>query len=88
VPTLKETGVDMSVHAQYGISGPKDMDLNTVEILQNALKKGMEEPAIAETFLKLDEEPSYLSSKAYREFALKEIAEKKRWIEQLGFKKS
>ncbi len=88
VPTLKETGVDMSVHAQYGISGPRDMDLNTVEILQNALKQGMEEPAVAETFLKLDEEPSYLSSKAYREFALKEIAEKKQWIEQLGFKKS
>ena len=62
--------------------------MNTVEILQNALKRSVERAAVAETFLKLDEEPSYLSSKAYREFALKEIAEKKQWIEQLGFKKS
>ncbi len=88
VPTLKETGVDISVHAQYGISGPKDMDPNTVEILHNALKKGMEERTVTETFAKLDEEPSYLSSKAYREFVLKEIAEKKEWIEELGMKKS
>jgi len=88
VPTLKETGVDMSVHAQYGISGPKGMDPRTVEILHDAFKNGMEDPALAETFRKLDEEPSYLSSKAYRDFALNEIAEKKRWIEELGLKKS
>lgn len=86
VPTLKETGVDMSVRPPYGISGPGGMDPNIVGILHNALKKGMEEPSVAETFVRLDEEPFYLSSEAYREFVLKEIAEKKRWIQELGMK--
>jgi tripartite-type tricarboxylate transporter receptor subunit TctC len=86
VPTLKEAGVDMSVHAQYGISGPKNIDPSIVEILHNAFKKGMDEPAVAKTFQQLDEEPSYMSSEAYREFALKEIADKKHWIEQLETK--
>jgi hypothetical protein len=50
-------------------------------MLHDALVNGMEEPSAAETFAKLDEEPFYLSSNAYREFPLKQIADKKRVIE-------
>jgi tripartite-type tricarboxylate transporter receptor subunit TctC len=86
VPTLKEIGIDVTVNAPYGISGPRGMDPNVVKILHDALKKGMEEPSVAETFAKLDEEPFYLSSNTYREFALKQIADKRRVIEELGIK--
>jgi tripartite-type tricarboxylate transporter receptor subunit TctC len=86
VPTLKESGIDMVVEAPYGIAGPKGMDPKIVQILQDAFKKGMEEPSFTAVLAQLDEESYYLSSKDYHAFAMQEGVEQKRRVEELGLK--
>lgn len=86
IPTLKETGVDMVSISPFGLAGPKGMDPKIVQFLHDAFKKGMDAPSYAATMAKLDQEPFYLNSADYRAYAMREIAEQKRYIEELGLK--
>jgi tripartite-type tricarboxylate transporter receptor subunit TctC len=86
VPTLKETGIDMVIDAPYGIAGPRGMEPKIVKVLHDAFKKGIEDPSFKATIAQFDQEPFYLSSADYHDFALKQIAEEKRIAEELGLK--
>jgi tripartite-type tricarboxylate transporter receptor subunit TctC len=86
VPTLKETGIDMVVDTPYGIAGPKGMEPKIVKVLHDAFKKGMEDASFKAAIALFDQEPFYLSSADYHDFALKQIAEEKRIAEELGLK--
>jgi tripartite-type tricarboxylate transporter receptor subunit TctC len=86
VPTLRETGVDLVSNSPFGIAGPKGMDLKVVKTLHDAFKKGAEEPSYIETMIKLDQEAAYMSSDAYRRYAIETLAEQKTLIEDLGLK--
>jgi tripartite-type tricarboxylate transporter receptor subunit TctC len=86
VPTLQEVGIDLIVNAPYGVAGPKGMDPKIVETLHDAFKKGMEEPLYAAALAQLDQEPFYLNSRDYHDFAMRQIAEQKRPVEELGVK--
>jgi tripartite-type tricarboxylate transporter receptor subunit TctC len=84
VPTLKEIGIDLVANAPYGLAGPKGMNPGTVGILHDAFKKGMEEPSYRATLGQLDQEPFYLSSQDYYEFAIRQIVEEKGRLGALG----
>jgi tripartite-type tricarboxylate transporter receptor subunit TctC len=86
VPTLKDLGIDMIANSPYGLAGPKGMDASVVKVLHDAFKKGLEEPSYAAAMAKFDQEPFYLSSVDYQKFAMKQIAEEKRVIEELGLR--
>jgi tripartite-type tricarboxylate transporter receptor subunit TctC len=86
VPTLRETGVDLVSNSPFGIAGPKGMDPKVVKILHDAFKKGSEEPSYIESMIRLDQEPAYMSSDAYRRYALETLTEQKTLIEDLGLK--
>jgi tripartite-type tricarboxylate transporter receptor subunit TctC len=86
VPTLKETGVDMVVDSPYGIAGPRGMEPHIVKVLHDAFKRGIEDPSFKATIAQFDQEPFYLSSADYHEFAMRQIAEEKRLAEELGLK--
>jgi tripartite-type tricarboxylate transporter receptor subunit TctC len=86
VPTLKETGIDMTADAPYGIAGPRGMEPKIVKVLHDAFKKGIEEPSFKATIAQFDQEPFYLSSADYHDFALKQVAEEKRIAGELGLK--
>jgi tripartite-type tricarboxylate transporter receptor subunit TctC len=86
VPTLRETGVNMAIDAPYGISGPRGMDPKVVRALHDAFKKGMEDRSFAATLAQLNEFPLYLNSEDYRDYALKQLAEWRRIIDELGLK--
>jgi tripartite-type tricarboxylate transporter receptor subunit TctC len=86
VPTLKEIGIDMVSNSPFGIAGPKGMEPSIVKALHDAFKKGMEEPSYVEVVAKFDQEPFYLNTADYRRYAMKEIAEQKRLVEELGLK--
>jgi tripartite-type tricarboxylate transporter receptor subunit TctC len=88
VPTLKEIGIDMVVDAPYGIAGPKDMDPKIVEILHDAFKKGMEDSSSTAVLTQLDQKSDYLNSRDYRSFAMHEVTEQKRRVEELGVKQN
>jgi tripartite-type tricarboxylate transporter receptor subunit TctC len=86
VPTLKEVGIDMVVNSPYGIAGPKWMAPNIVKALHNAFKKGTEDSSFIRTIAQFDHEPFYLNSADYHDFAMKQIADEKRIVEELGLK--
>jgi tripartite-type tricarboxylate transporter receptor subunit TctC len=86
VPTLREAGINMVVTSPYGLAGPKGMDTRIVKILHDAFKKGMDEPSFRATMEKLDQELWYVSSEDYQAYALREIEEQKRVVEEFGLK--
>jgi len=86
VPTLKEIGVDVDVNASYGIAGPGGMDPKVVKVLHDAFKKGMEDPSFAAALTQLGQEIVYLNTDQYHAFAIKQIEEEKRLVEELGLK--
>jgi tripartite-type tricarboxylate transporter receptor subunit TctC len=86
VPTLRETGIDMVSNSPFGIAGPKGMDAKTVQILHDAFKKGAEDTSYMASMAKLDQEAAYMSSDAYRRYAVETLVEQKKLIEELGLK--
>lgn len=86
VPTLRETGVDLVSNSPFGIAGPKGMDPKIVQILHDAFKKGAQEPSYIASMVKLDQEAAYMSSDAYRRYAIETLVEQKKLIEDLGLK--
>ena len=86
VPTLRETGVDLVSNSPFGIAGPKGMDPKTVQILHDAFKKGADDPTYIASMARLDQEAAYMSSDAYRRYAIETLVEQKKLIEELGLK--
>jgi tripartite-type tricarboxylate transporter receptor subunit TctC len=86
VPTLKEIGIDLVSNSPYGLGGPKGMDASRVKVLHDAFKQGLDDPSNLAALAKLDQERFYLSTEEYRAFAMQQIAEQKRMIEELGLK--
>jgi tripartite-type tricarboxylate transporter receptor subunit TctC len=86
VPTLREVGIDMAINSPYGIGGPRAIDPSTVKTLHDAFKKGMAEPSFASTMRDLDQEFIYMSSEKYRNFALEQIAQEKKIVQELGLR--
>jgi tripartite-type tricarboxylate transporter receptor subunit TctC len=86
VPTLRDIGINIVATSPYGIAGPKGMDPKIVKILHDAFKKGLQEQPHLATLARLDQEPYYLDSKDYHDFAMHEIAEQKRLLEELGLR--
>ena len=83
VPTLQETGIDLVSSSPYGIAGPKGMDPKIVKLLHDAFRKGMEDPFFIKTIAQFYQEPFYLNSADYHDFAMKQIAAEKRLVDEL-----
>jgi tripartite-type tricarboxylate transporter receptor subunit TctC len=88
VPTLREVGIDIVSNSPYGLGGPKGMDPSVVKVLHDAFLKGLDEPSNLATMAQLDQERFYLSSEDYHKFAMQQIVEQKRMIEDLGLKQN
>jgi len=86
VPTLREAGIDMVSNSPYGIGGPRGMNPEIVKVLHDAFRKGLDEPSNVATMAQLDQERFYLSSEEYQTFALQQIAQEKRMVEELGLR--
>src|SRR6516225_8397192 len=83
VPTLKEVGIDMVINSPYGLGGPKGMAPEIVKVLHDAFKKGLDEPSNVAVMTQLDQERFYLDSEDYRAFAMQQIVQEKRIVEEL-----
>ena len=84
VPTLREIGIDLVANSPFGIAGPKGMDPAVVRVLHDAFKKGMEEPSYIAEMTKFDQEPFYLNSADYTNYAIRTLAEQKKILADLG----
>jgi tripartite-type tricarboxylate transporter receptor subunit TctC len=86
VPTLKDAGFDVEADLHYGLAGPKGMDPAVVKRLHDSLKNGMQAPSFTAILARFSQEPFYLNSSDYRDFAMKEIARERQRVEELGLK--
>jgi tripartite-type tricarboxylate transporter receptor subunit TctC len=86
VPTLTDIGIDVVAMAPYGLAGPKGMDPQIVKALHDAFKNGMIEPSYLAALKRLDQEPLYMNSEDYRSFAMQQLIEQKRLVEELGLR--
>ena len=86
VPTLRATGIDIVLSCPYGIVGPKGLGDDVVKTVHDAFKKEMEEPSFATTLGKLDQGLNYMSPAEYHAYAMRQIAEEKRMVDELGLK--
>ena len=62
------------------------MSPEVVKVLHDAFRQGLDEPANVATMAQLDQERFYLDSAAYHAFALQQIEQEKRMIEELGLR--
>jgi tripartite-type tricarboxylate transporter receptor subunit TctC len=85
-PTLRETGIDLVSSSPYGIGGPKGMSPEVAKVLHDAFRKGLDEPSNLATMAQLDQERFYLDSADYHAFAMGQIAQEKRMVEELGLR--
>lgn len=84
VPTLRESGFDIVAMSPYGLAGPRGMPAHVVEVLHNAFKKAMFEPAFVNELAKYDQEVDYLGPAEYAQ-ACREIYAKERInVERMG----
>jgi tripartite-type tricarboxylate transporter receptor subunit TctC len=83
VPTLKEVGIDIVSNSPYGIAGPKGMDPKVVQVLHDALKKGMEDPIHLSVLEKYDQDLWYLSSEDYTRYARETFAGEKATMDRM-----
>jgi tripartite-type tricarboxylate transporter receptor subunit TctC len=86
VPTLREIGIDIVSNSPYGVGGPKGMALEIVKVLHDAFKKGLDEPSNRAAMAQLDQERFYMSSEEYHVFAMQQIVQEKRMVEELKLK--
>ena len=86
VPNLKELGINMVSNSPFGIAGPKGMDPAVVKVLHDAFRKGMEEPLYKDAMARLDQPDYYLSAADYHAFAMQQIVEQKKIVEELGLR--
>jgi tripartite-type tricarboxylate transporter receptor subunit TctC len=83
---VRELGMEIVSNAAYGIAGPRGMDAAVVNVLHDAFRNGMQEPAFVEVLRRFEQEPMYPSSADYHDYVMKEIAEQKQIVEDLGLK--
>jgi tripartite-type tricarboxylate transporter receptor subunit TctC len=86
IPILRDAGFAMATDSPIGLTAPKGLDPKVVTTLHDAFKKGMDEPAFRATLAKLDMEPWYRSSEDFRAYALSDIPEQKRVVEEFSLK--
>ena len=88
VPTLKELGHGIVATSPYGLAGPRGMPAAVVQVLHDAFKAAMNEPAHVAELAKYDQELMYLGSEDYGQAMREAYATEKRTVERLGLGKA
>jgi len=68
VPTLLELGYDFVYDDTYMVAAPKGVPTSIIKKLEDALKKGMEDPEFIKLMAKIDVEPSYRNSEDTKKY--------------------
>jgi len=87
VPTLRELGYGVSATSPYGLAGPRGMAPAVVQVLHDAFRKAMLDPAHLAELERYDQEPAYLGPEDYGRAMREAYAAEKRAVERLGLAK-
>ena len=84
VPTFREAGYDFDVPSPLGIAGPKDMPLEVVKKLDQAVKTAMQDPAFQQVVSNYGIRTDYRDHQAYAAFAKQTFAQEKEIVQSIG----
>jgi tripartite-type tricarboxylate transporter receptor subunit TctC len=84
VPTLKELGHGIVATSPYGLAGPHGLPDRVVDVLHEAFRGAMYEPAHVAELAKYDQELAYLGPDDYGRAMRDAYAAEKRNVERLG----
>lgn len=84
VPTLKELGYGVVATSPYGLAGPAGMDRAVVQVLHDAFRKALFDPAHLAELERYDQEVAYLGPDDYGRAMKDAYAAEKRAVERLG----
>lgn len=84
VPTLRDVGIDMVSTSPFGIAGPRNMDPQAVQVLHDAFRKALNDPAMQKVLERFDQETAYLNSADYAAFARQRYESQGKLVQRLG----
>ena len=84
VPTLRELGHGIVATSPYGLAGPRGMPQAVVQVLHEAFRRAMHEPAHVAELERYDQSLSYLGPEDYARSMREVYASEKRTVERLG----
>jgi len=84
VPTLKELGHGIVAASPYGIAGPAGVPPAVVQVLHDAFKAALNDPALLAELAIYDQEPAYLGPDDYGRALKAAYEHERRVVERLG----
>ncbi len=84
VPTLKELGHGIVATSPYGLAGPRGLPAHVVQVLHDAFRVAMNDPAHVAELNRYDQDLAYLGADDYARAMLAAYATEKRTVERLG----
>ena len=84
VPTLKELGHGIVAASPYGIAGPAGLPPAVVQVLHDAFKAALNDPALLAELAIYDQEPAYLGPDDYGRALKAAYEHERRVVERLG----
>jgi tripartite-type tricarboxylate transporter receptor subunit TctC len=84
VPTLKELGHGIVATSPYGLAGPRGLSPHVVQVLHEAFRTAMNDPAHVAELARYDQELAYLGPEDYGRAMREAFAAEKRAVEKLG----
>ena len=84
VPTLDELGYKTVSDSPFGVCGPKGMDPAVTQVLHDAFRKTLDDPAVLATLEKYDQTVIYMNTETYTRWARETFVAEKATIERLG----
>jgi tripartite-type tricarboxylate transporter receptor subunit TctC len=85
-PTIRETGLDLVGTSAYGLVGPAGMEPGVVQVLHDAFKAALEDPANVRVRGLFDMPAVYLDPDSYRTETLRQAAYEKQVVQRLGLR--
>ena len=87
-PTLREVGFDIVATSPYGIAGPKGMAAGVVQVLHDAFKDALNDPAHVAVLDRFDMQIAYLDSEDYATAVRRQYEEEREMVRRLGLRPS
>lgn len=86
VPTLTELGYPIVASNPVGIAGPRGMDPKVVAVLQKAFHRASRDADYNRALENADQPHMLMDSAAYTDYAIRQVAEEKQFVAELGLK--
>lgn len=87
IPTLQDLGYPYVIDSPWGLAGPKGMDPKVVQVLHDAFKKALEDPAVIESLGRFDMVPNYKGTADYRAAVDEQIELEDALLKRIGLRK-